>query len=87
MHQTSLYFNFKIDHDKKTILEMFFKDWADSICNREVAYSISRKTVPGSGFSRDIIRVDFENEEDAVALKLIGIPQEFQQYLEIVDCE
>lgn len=85
MYKTSLYFSFKIAHDNKAILEMFFKDWADSICNKEVAYSINRKTVPGSSFSRDTIRVDFENEEDAVALKLIGIPPEFQKYLEIVD--
>lgn len=84
MH-TSLYFSFKVSHDKKAILEMFFKDWADSICNKEVSYSINSKTVPGSGLSRDTIRVDFANEEDAVALKLIGIPKEFQKYLEIVN--
>lgn len=64
---------------------MFFEDWADSICNNEVKYSI----VAGDGgdrtFWNDIIRVDFENEEDATIMKLRGVPEEFQKHLRLVD--
>lgn len=64
---------------------MFFQGWADEICNNEVSYS----TVAINGGSRmwwnEIIRVEFVNEEDAVAIKLKGIPDEFKEYLEIVE--
>lgn len=74
---TSLYYQLKTTPDKKKILELFFQDWADSICNKEVTYSTGIST----------IRVDFDNAEDALAMRLHGIPQEFQNYLEIVDYE
>jgi hypothetical protein len=78
----SLYFDLKVTPDKKLILEMFFKDWADRICNNEVTYSF----VPGSycDNSPRTIRVDFVNEEDAVAMKLRGVPDEFKNYLTLV---
>lgn len=75
MYQTSLYYTLKATSDNKKILELFFQDWTDGICNEEVEYS----TVA------TIIRVDFKNVEDAVAMKLRGIPLEFQKYLEIVN--
>jgi hypothetical protein len=33
---------------------------------------------------KETFRVDFEQQEDAVAMKLKGIPVEFQKYLELV---
>lgn len=82
-YKTSLYFDVKITPDKRLILEMFFKDWADSICNNEVTYSF----LPGSycdNTTTRMIRVDFVNEEDAVAMKLKGVPDEFKKYLTLV---
>ncbi len=85
MYQTSLHFHLKATAEKARILELFFQDWADGICNEEVAY----QTVAGDGGGRiwwnEIIRVDFKNSEDAIAMKLRGIPQELQNYLTIVD--
>ena len=88
MYKTSLYFDIKATPDIKLILEMFFKDWADRICNNQVRYSIVNKgnVTALNGFS-ETIKVDFVNEEDAVAMKLRGIPREFQKYLEIVNLE
>lgn len=77
MYQTSLYYNLKASADNQKIVEIFFQDWADRICNEEVFYS----PLQPNGY----IRVDFKNEEDAIAMKLRGIPAEFQKYLEIVN--
>ena len=77
----SLYFQMSIVPDQKRILEIFFQDWADGICNNEVTYSVeSTQAYPSSG----IIRADFVNEEDAMMLKLKGIPDEFKGYLTLV---
>lgn len=80
MYQISLYFRLNSTHDKKNILQMFFKDWADRICDNEVKYSI----IENDGnklFWSEIIRVDFKNQEDATIMKLRGVPEEFQEYL------
>lgn len=90
MYQTSLFFHLRTDQDRKNILKMFFKDWADTICNSEVTYSSTttdtlsyNNYIPTTVYD-EIIRVDFEHEEDAVAMKLKGIPEEFQKYLTII---
>lgn len=82
-YKTSLYFDVKITPDKQLILEMFFKDWADSICNNEVRYQVISTDVM-SGRNTQTIQVDFINEEDAVAMKLKGVPDEFKKYLTLV---
>jgi hypothetical protein len=85
MYSTSLYFDIKVTPDKKIILEMFFKDWADRICDNEVRYSTIATSEGGFSHDNETIQVDFVNEEDAVAMKLRGIPDEFRNYLEIVN--
>jgi len=89
MYTSTLYFHFIATKTNRQILKMFFEDWADSICNNEVRYSI----VGGDGGGlttwsqwNEIIRVDFVNEEDATLMKLKGIPEEFQNHLELVNC-
>lgn len=77
MYSTSLSYKIKpTGNNNDRILQIFFKAWVDNSCDNEVEY-----------FQRsdESIRVDFENSEDAVALMLKGIPDEFQNYLEIVD--
>ena len=91
----SIYFVVKTDvkKDKHQILEMFFKDWIDASCNNEVEYTVEH--LPDI-FSRNgyyfatapqnkRYRVDFEKQEDALALLLRGVPEEFRNYLEIVN--
>jgi hypothetical protein len=85
MYQTSLYFHLKATADKKTILQMFFKDWTDRICNEEVMYSTVETDGGGKHWWNETIRVDFTNEEDAVAMRLKGVPEEFQHYLTLVN--
>lgn len=77
MCQTSLLFKVK-DTSNNRVLEIFFKAWVDETCNNEVEYALE------SDIS-ETFRVDFERFEDAVALKLKGIPQEFQKYLEFAN--
>lgn len=85
MYQYSIYYNLKITPDKKRILEYFFKDWADRICHDEITYF----TIESNNSHRlvwdETIRVDFKNEEDALAMKLRGVPEEFEKYLIMVD--
>lgn len=79
MYNTSLYFLLTATPDKEALLKMFFEDWADGICNNQIAYSVVNTD------GTDVIRADFVNKEDAVALKLIGIPPEFRKYLAILN--
>ena len=89
--QKSLSFKIKntVDIDKHRLLELFFRDWVDSNCNNQVQYKVERDVVkdwePGMVNYKETFRVDFENLEDITALKLKGIPNEFQKYLEIVN--
>ena len=90
MYQTSLYFKFKniSDVDKHKVLQMFFKAWVDETCNNEVGYSVVQDFDKSDYSVSPVIeafRIDFEHFEDALALKLKGVPAEFQNYLEIVN--
>lgn len=86
----SLYFKIKdnVDVDKHLLLQLFFKDWVDETCGNQVQYRVERDVerdwVPGMVHYRETFRVDFEKSEDFLALKLKGVPQEFQRFLEIV---
>jgi hypothetical protein len=81
MYQTSLFFHFKApNYNGDKILRMFFEDWADQICEHELNYSVVDVDISDN----ETIRVDFMNEEDAVAMKLKGIPDEFKKYLTLV---
>jgi len=86
----SLFFKIKdtVDIDKHRLLEIFFKDWVDDTCNNQVQYKVQRDVekdwVPGMVTYKETFRVDFESQEDAMAMKLKGVPKEFQSYLEIV---
>lgn len=79
MYSTSLSYKIKnasYAGDNYRILHIFFRAWVDETCQNEVEYSQP---------SNETIQVGFEKSEDAVALKLKGIPDEFQNYLEIVN--
>lgn len=87
MYKTVLFFKIKDTAalEKHRILEIFFKSWIDEICNNEVKYTLeSIKELPTYDCRVEVYRVDFENVEDAVALKLAGVPKEFQNYIELV---
>jgi hypothetical protein len=83
MYQSSLFFriNSDIASEKHRILELFFKSYVDAVCNNEVNYIIEHNKCD----SAEIFRVVFDNIEDATAIRLKGIPEEFGQYLEFVD--
>jgi hypothetical protein len=89
MYQTSLYFKTKEAPGSFRVLELFFKAWVDDSCNNEVQYKVERDIekdwMPGMVHYHETFRVDFERQEDAVALKLKGIPDEFQKYLEMLN--
>lgn len=86
----SLYFKIKanVNVDKHRLLELFFKDWVDDTCENQVQYNVERDVdkdwEPGMVRYRETFRVDFDRQEDALALRLRGVPQEFQDFLEIV---
>jgi hypothetical protein len=86
----SLYFKIKanVDVDKHRLLELFFKDWVDDTCENQVQYNVERDVdkdwEPGMVRYRETFRVDFDRQEDALALRLRGVPQEFRDFLEIV---
>ena len=86
----SLYFKIKdnVNADKHRLLELFFKDWVDDTCENQVQYNVERDVdkdwEPGMVRYRETFRVDFDRQEDALALRLRGVPQEFRDFLEIV---
>jgi hypothetical protein len=87
MHHT-LFFKIKdsaIPHKHK-ILELFFKSWVDGVCNNEVKYTLEEvlEAPLGSTSWEETYRAEFDRIEDAVALKLQGIPDEFKDYIEII---
>jgi hypothetical protein len=87
---TSLLFRLKnpTESENHKLVEIFFKAWVDESCNNEVEYKLERNYrkdwVPGMVYYNETFRVDFMRQEDALALKLRGVPSEFQKYLEIV---
>lgn len=79
MYQTSLLFKIKDNNiPNQRILDMFFKSWIDDICDNEVQYTVEHNVL-------DTLRVDFDKREDAVLVKLRGIPTEFDKYLEFIN--
>jgi hypothetical protein len=88
MYRTSLFFKIKdtAAKEKHLIVEIFFKSWVDTTCNNEVEYTL--EVVQEESLSllqwEEVYRVDFERIEDAVALKLKGVPEEYRNYIEIV---
>jgi len=68
---------------------MFFENWADRIGTNEIKYSVIDTVdtnIPSkSDVVREVIKVDFENEEDATVMLLKGIPSEFKKYLRFTD--
>jgi hypothetical protein len=86
MHQTTLLFKIKdpTTAEKQRLLEIFFKAWVDSTCNDEVSYKMQVESTPSPHHFEEIVRVEFDRIEDAVALKLKGVPSEFKNYIEIV---
>lgn len=89
MYKSVLFFRIKDTAalEKHRILELFFKSWIDDTCQNEVEYTLeSVEEAPSGSFDWvEVYRVDFLKTEDAVALKLAGIPKEFQNYIELVD--
>jgi hypothetical protein len=79
----SLFFKIKdtVDVDNHRIIELFFKDWVDSHCQNQVRYKVANNHLNHN----KIVRVDFDKQEDATALKLRGIPGEFQWYMELIN--
>jgi hypothetical protein len=88
---SSILFKIKesVDIDKHRIIELFFKDWVDDSCDNEVKIKIERDVIkdwiPGMVYYVETFRVDFDKPEDAVALRLRGIPPDFENYLELVN--
>jgi hypothetical protein len=82
MH-TSLFYKIKATDNKHHILLLFFKDWADRVCD-EVTYNDQTTELNGKYQRHHTFRVDFAREEDAVAMKLRGIPEEFKEYLTLL---
>ncbi len=77
MYQTIL--NFKIKKSlvaNRRILEMFFEDWVDDTTT-QYSIVVDRWQAP------KMLSVQFEHSEDAVAIKLKGIPPQFQDYIEL----
>lgn len=90
MYKASLLFKIRdtAAQEKHKILEMFFKSWVDDICNNEVKYTVEHtlRAVPDSMLDQveELFRVEFDQIEDATAIKLKGIPTEFQEYIELI---
>jgi len=84
-----------VDVDKHRLLELFFRDWVDTTCENEVKYDVeklpgiySASNIHPHGFQKntaEIFNVNFDKQEDALAILLKGVPPEFSEYLEIIE--
>ena len=79
-----LYYKIKdnIEIDKHHLIDLFFRDWVDDVCNNQVQFRLEQVSVSGI---QDTLIVDFNSVEDAVAMRLKGIPPNFERYLEIIN--
>lgn len=88
---TSLFYKIKsnINEDKHRIIELFFMDFIDNICGNKTFYKVERDVYQhweaNMVHYQETFRIDFERNEDKLAICLRGIPAEFQLYLELVD--
>ena len=81
MYQTNV--NVKVKKwlpPQSSVISMFIENWIEET-TREYSWSISSRDAAGRPMA---LLFSFENSEDAVAIKLKGIPHEFRNYLEIV---
>ena len=88
MYKATLFFKIKDTPplEKYSIVEVFFKYWVDCACNNEVNYTLQEIFAPtDSSTWEEIYKVEFDYAEDAIALKLMGVPKEFEQYIEIIN--
>lgn len=78
----SVYYKIKdtVNPGAMRVLACFLDDWVDTSLASDVKYSVLVETPFEKNF-----RIDFENQEDALFLKLIGVPDEFKKYIEISD--
>lgn len=68
-----------VSASKSRIIELLFKDWVDSICDNQVEYEI-RPSIYGAS-----VHVRCSNSEDAMAIRLRGLPSEFDKLIKIVN--
>lgn len=82
---TSLIFKIKdpSNPDNSRVLEIFFKDWIDRSCDNEVKIVKHYTRDPVYFDNLMYFEAQFTNIEDATAIKLKGIPNEFEKYLEL----
>lgn len=75
----SLYFKTKpeLAADKRHLVELFFLDWIDTVSENDVNVEIESTGVYS-------YKVDFNKPEDALAVKLKGVPCEFNNLIELV---
>lgn len=86
MYNNSLYFKIKdnVECEKYHLIELFFQNWIDSICDKRVEFNIVGHSKDKVGPDREIFSIQFQEQEDVVILKLKGIPEEFQEYIELM---
>ena len=72
--------------DKRKVLDIFFKHWVDIHCHNEVNYNTNLIKIDCTkAHEAYVYAVNFDNPEDALAIKLTGVPDEFKNYLEIIE--
>jgi hypothetical protein len=73
-----LYYKIKdtVETDKRLLVNLFFRDWIDGVCDSRVKFITSPS---------ETSMVDFDSQEDALAIRLQGLPPKLQMYVEIVN--
>lgn len=82
-----LYFRVKdsVDKENHPLLDIFFKEWIGSSCDYNVNIIKNKVRDVNRYFDIYYYKVSFTTGEDALAIKLKGIPPEFKNHLEIVE--
>lgn len=84
---THLYFKVKesVDADDYPLLEIFFKEWIGGSCDYDVSIIKNKVRDVNRYYDLYYYKVIFHTSEDALAIKLKGLPPEFKNHLEIVE--
>lgn len=79
MHILRFKLNNNVTTNKKKLVLMFMEDWISSII-RDTDYSVNV-----SHINDTIVSIRLTHRDDAVAIRLRGVPQDLSKFIEVYD--
>jgi hypothetical protein len=86
MIRNHLYFKVKesVDEENYPLLDICFKEWISGYCDTKVNIISRNVRDVNRYYFLTYYKVIFDHPEDLLAIKLAGLPPQFDKYLEII---